>query len=120
MVNPNFTEINAAGQLEDPDSVFHYYQKLIRLRKEHEIVVYGTYDLLLPESKEIYMYTRTWNDEKLLVVCNFSGDTVNVELPEEFGDAEILISNYKDVSVQVEMTVRPYEAFVMRKYVVNL
>lgn len=120
MVNPNFTEINAAGQLEDPDSVFHYYQKLIRLRKEHEIVVYGTYDLLLPESKEIYMYTRTWNDEKLLVVCNFSGDTVNVELPEEFAGAEILISNYKDVSVQVEMTVRPYEAFVMRKYVVNL
>lgn len=115
MVNPNFTEINAAGQLEDPDSVFHYYQKLIRLRKEHEIVVYGTYDLLLPESKEIYMYTRTWNDEKLLVVCNFSGDTVNVELPEEFAGAEILISNYKDVSVQIEMTVRPYEAFVIRK-----
>lgn len=115
MVNPNFTEINAAGQLEDPDSVFHYYQKLIRLRKEHEIVVYGTYDLLLPESKEIYMYTRTWKDEKLLVVCNFSGDIVKVELPEEFAGAEILISNYKEVNVKGEMTVRPYEAFVIRK-----
>lgn len=115
MVNPNYREINAARQLEEPDSVFHYYQKLIRLRKEHEIVVYGTYDLLLPESKEIYMYTRTWKDEKLLVVCNFSGDTVKVELPEEFAGAEILISNYKDVSVQIEMTVRPYEAFVIRK-----
>ncbi|MCI6996644.1 MAG: alpha-glucosidase [Eubacterium sp.] len=120
MVNPNYREINAARQLENPDSVFHYYQKLIRLRKEHEIVVYGTYDLLLPESKEIYMYTRTWKDEKLLVVCNFSGDTVKVELPEEFGDAEVLISNYKDVNVQIEMEARPYEAFVMRKYVVNL
>lgn len=120
MVNPNYREINAARQLENPDSVFHYYQKLIRLRKEHEIVVYGTYDLLLPESKEIYMYTRTWKDEKLLVVCNFSGDTVKVELPEEFGDAEVLISNYKDVNVQIEMESRPYEAFVMRKYVVNL
>lgn len=120
MVNPNYREVNAARQMEDPDSVFHYYQKLIRLRKEHEIVVYGTYDLLLPESKEIYMYTRTWKDEKLLVVCNFSGDTVKVELPEEFGDAEVLISNYKDVNVQIEMEARPYEAFVMRKYVVNL
>lgn len=115
MVNPNYKEINAARQLEDPDSVFHYYQNLIRLRKEHEIVVYGTYELLLPESKEIYMYTRTWKDEKLLVICNFSGDTVHVELPEEFVGAEILISNYKDVSVHIEMTVRPYEAFVVRK-----
>ena len=115
MVNPNYKEINAARQLEDPDSVFHYYQNLIRLRKEHEIVVYGTYELLLPESKEIYMYTRTWKDEKLLVICNFSGDTVHVELPEEFVGAEILISNYKDVSVHIEMTVRPYEAFVIRK-----
>lgn len=115
MVNPNYKETNAARQLEDPDSVFHYYQNLIRLRKEHEIVVYGTYELLLPESKEIYMYTRTWKDEKLLVICNFSGDTVHVELPEEFVGAEILISNYKDVSVHIEMTVRPYEAFVIRK-----
>lgn len=115
MVNPNYRDINAACQMAEPDSVFHYYRKLISLRKEHEIVVYGTYDLLLPESKEIYMYTRTWENEKLLVVCNFSGDTVNVELPEEFAGAEILISNYKDVSVQVEMTVRPYEAFVIRK-----
>lgn len=115
MVNPNYREVNAARQMEDPDSVFHYYQKLIRLRKEHEIVVYGTYDLLLPESKEIYMYTRTWKDEKLLVVCNFSGDTVKVELPEEFGDAEVLISNYKEVNVKGEMMVRPYEAFVIRK-----
>ena len=115
MVNPNYKEINAARQLEDPDSVFHYYQNLIRLRKEHEIVVYGTYELLLPESKEIYMYTRTWKDEKLLVICNFSGDTVHVELPEEFVGAEILISNYKDVTVHIEMTVRPYEAFVIRK-----
>ena len=120
MVNPNYREINAASQMKNPDSVFHYYQKLIRLRKEREIVVYGTYELLLPESKEIYMYTRTWKDEKLLVVCNFSGDTVKVELSEEFGDAEVLISNYKDVNVQIEMEVRPYEAFVMRKYVVNI
>ena len=72
MVNPNYKEINAKAELADPNSVFYYYQKLIQLRKEKEIIVYGTYDLLLPESKELYAYTRTLGEEKLLVVCNFS------------------------------------------------
>ena len=82
MVNPNYKEINAKDQLEREDSVFHYYQKLIRLRKEHEIIVYGSYDLLLPDDRELYVYTRTLGTEKLLVVCNFYGNTRTMELPE--------------------------------------
>ena len=115
MVNPNYKEINAKDQLEREDSVFHYYQKLIRLRKEQEVIVYGTYDLLLPDSKEIYAYTRTLGEEKLLVVCNFYEPEVSFELPEEFAGGTCLISNYPGVSLKAEMTLRPYEAFVIKK-----
>lgn len=113
MVNPNYTEINAKKQLADPDSVFHYYQKLIRLRKEKELIVYGTYDLLMPESKEIYMYTRTLGGEKLITVCNFSDQEVQIDLPEEFVGGEYLIGNYEEQPIAEKMTVRPYEAFVI-------
>ena len=115
MVNPNYKEINAKDQLARPDSVFHYYQKLIRLRKEQEVIVYGTYDLLLPDSKEIYAYTRTLGEEKLLVVCNFYEPEVTFELPEEFAGGTCLISNYPEVSLKPEMKLRPYEAFVIKK-----
>lgn len=116
MVNPNYREINAEEQLERPDSVFHYYQKLIRLRKEHEIVVYGSYDLLLPEDRELYVYTRTLGTEKLLVICNFYGNTRNFALPEEVpaDRAEVLIGNYEQVRIQKTMEIRPYEALVLR------
>ena len=72
MVNPNYKEINAREQMVRADSVFNYYKKLIRLRKENEIIVYGSYDLLLPDDPELYVYTRTLEDEKLLVICNFT------------------------------------------------
>lgn len=115
MVNPNYTEINARDQLERDDSVFRYYQKLIRLRKEQEIIVYGTYDLLLPDSKEIYAYTRTLGEERLLVVCNFYEQETSFALPEEFSGGSCLISNYPEIALKADMTLRPYEAFVIKK-----
>ncbi len=115
MVNPNYTEINAERQLADPDSVFHYYQKLIRLRKERDLIVYGTYDLLMPDSKEIYMYTRTLGEEKLLTVCNFSDQEIQVEIPEEFLGGTYMISNYGEQKISGTMTLRAYEAFVIEK-----
>ena len=117
MVNPNYKEINAKDQLEREDSVFHYYQKLIRLRKEHEIIVYGSYDLLLPDDRELYVYTRTLGTEKLLVVCNFYGNTRTMELPEGWTQegTELLIGNYGDIFCEENtVTVRPYEAFVLK------
>lgn len=114
MVNPNYKEINAGEQMGRGTSVFHYFQKLIRLRKENEVIVYGTYDLLLPDSKEIYAYTRTLEEEKLLVACNFSDGEVPFDVPEEFRNGEILIGNYADAVVKEQMTLRPYEAVVVR------
>lgn len=115
MVNPNYKEINAKAELADPNSVFYYYQKLIQLRKEKEIIVYGTYDLLLPESEELYVYTRTLGEEKLLVVCNFSENEVELEIPEEFRKGSYLISNYETRPVENTMKIRAYESFVVEK-----
>lgn len=115
MVNPNYKEINAKAEFADPNSVFYYYQKLIQLRKEKEIIVYGTYDLLLPESEELYVYTRTLGEEKLLVVCNFSENEVELEIPEEFRKGSYLISNYETRPVENTMKIRAYESFVVEK-----
>ena len=95
-VNPNYPQINAAQALADPDSIFYFYQKLIELRKTHPVVVYGSYDLILPEHAQIYAFTRTYQDERLLVVLNFSLEPALFELPVDlaFQSASLLIANY--------------------------
>ena len=115
MVNPNYTKINAKDQVNREDSVFKYYQKLIKLRHESELIVYGTYDLILDDDKDIYAYIRTLGDEKLIVYCNFSENTREVELPKEFTNGKVLISNYSDAKVNHKITLRPYEAIVIQK-----
>ena len=115
MVNPNYTKINAKDQINREDSVFKYYQKLIKLRHESELIVYGTYDLILDDDKDIYAYIRTLGDKKLIVYCNFSENTREVELPEEFVNKKVLISNYSDAKANQKITLRPYEAIVIQK-----
>ena len=115
MVNPNYTKINARDQVNREDSVFKYYQKLIKLRHESELIVYGTYDLILDDDKDIYAYIRTLGDEKLIVYCNFSENTREVELPEEFVNKKVLSSNYSDAKANPKITLRPYEAIVIQK-----
>ena len=115
MVNPNYTKINAKDQVNREDSVFKYYQKLIKLRHESELIVYGTYDLILDDDKDIYAYIRTLGDEKLIVYCNFSENTRKVEIPEEFVNKKVLISNYSDAKANQKITLRPYEAIVIQK-----
>ena len=111
-VNKNYKTINAAAQVNDPDSVFAYYKKLIALRHTNEVMVNGVYDVLIPDHPQIYAYTRTLGDKQLLVLCNDS-DT-NAAIPAEIQEKihavkNILIQNYKDTD---ESTLRPYEAVV--------
>jgi oligo-1,6-glucosidase len=115
-VNPNYPEINVEQALADPNSVFYYYQKLIQLRKSVPAIVYGAYDLILPDHEQIYAFTRTLQGQRLLVILNFSAETPLFELPEEFpvSGAELLIGNYpvdpaEDIS---NFQLKPYEARV--------
>ena len=112
MVNPNYKEINAKEQREREDSVFHYYQKLIRLRKENLVLVYGSYDLLLPESREIFAYTRTLGEEKIFVLCNYSAEAQQVERPEEFRNSETMIANCEIQTQENTVILPPYGAVV--------
>ncbi|MCI5493231.1 MAG: alpha-glucosidase [Lachnospiraceae bacterium] len=113
-VNPNYVTVNAADQVKDPDSVFSYYKKLIRLRHENPVIVYGDYELLEPDSEEVFIYTRTLDGEHLMVICNFTDHEVTVseavmdQIPDQ---SEVLIANYADDEGKV---LRPYEAKVYR------
>ncbi len=115
LVNANYCEINAAEQIKREDSVFHYYRKLIRLRKEIPVIVYGSYDLLMPDSKEIFAYTRSLDNEKLLVICNFSAQEQAVLYPDDFVGAEVLISNFQSTESGKERLIPPYGAIVYLK-----
>lgn len=113
-VNSNYPEVNAKAQVNDPDSVFSYYKKLIRLRHENEIIVYGDYELLEAESEETFIYKRNYENEHLMVLCNFTDHEVSVTdaVMEQIPDgAEKLITNYAD---DMGQTLRPYEAKVYR------
>jgi oligo-1,6-glucosidase len=117
-VNPNYATINVARALADPDSIFYYYQKLIQLRKTHPAIVYGAYELLLEDDAQIYAFTRTLPDERLLAILNFSKETPAYVLPPELpaAGAELLIGNYavepgEDAG---RIMLRPYEARVYR------
>jgi len=110
-VNPNYKKINVEDQLKREDSVFNYYKKLIRLRKENEIIVYGNYELLLPEDENIFAYVRTLDNQKLLVVCNFSKSEQKFDF-QGYENAKVLISNYNRDDRE-DGILKPYEATVL-------
>ena len=114
-VHPNYKEINAAQQLADPNSIFYYYQKLIRLRKEKDIIVYGGFEPLYRDNEQIFAYIRRLEQEKLLTVCNFSDKNAEMDIPEEFKGAECLITNLDRTVFESKIVLKPYEAFVLYK-----
>ncbi|ANU18760.1 glucohydrolase [Planococcus plakortidis] len=104
-VNPNYPEINA-GNREETDSVFRYYQKLIALRKEVEVITEGDFKLLFREDEEVFAYTRQTADEQLTVYCNFSATPRELPVPKGC----VLIGNYPPQENQGAVQLRPYEA----------
>lgn len=105
-VNPNYTQINVQAALADPNSVFYHYQALITLRKQYPVFRDGAFILLEPESEQLFVYVRETEDEQLLVVCNFTGETVPYQRPSAFSRARLLLSNYETVTEEL----RSYEA----------
>ena len=112
-VNPNAKEINVKNNLENPDSIFYTYKKLIALRKQHALIVWGDYELLTETADEVFAYKRSYNGKTWLVAANISEEAHPLELPE--AGKELIISNYSLTDVpQGTVTLRPYEAFVIR------
>ena len=112
-VNPNYREINAEAARKDPASIFHYYRKLIRLRKEDPIFAEGDFKLLLEEDENIFAYVRSLADREVLVVANFTEREIICTLPEEWKGGEVLIHNYKDGGKSEVL--RPYESMMIER-----
>ncbi|GAB6173547.1 oligo-1,6-glucosidase [Paradesulfitobacterium aromaticivorans] len=123
-VNPNYREINVKQARQDQNSILHYYRKLIELRRQYPLLVYGDYHLLVPEHTQIYSYLRHWNEETLLVILNFFQESASFTLPEKviFKTGRLLIANYPDTKAEIvardlkKISLRPYEA---RVYLLN-
>jgi oligo-1,6-glucosidase len=116
-VNPNYPEINAAAQHDDPDSVYHYYRKLIDLRHAEPAVVEGDFTMLLPEDERLYAFTRRLGPTELLVLGNFSGDTVRAEIPDAaaWSSAELVLTNL--ATAPADLTLGPWQAAIYRRTV---
>jgi glycosidase len=109
-INPNYKMINAKNQVNDDDSIFSHYKKLIRLRRENDVIVYGDFELLFPNDENIFAYTRTLGQHKLVVICNFYGKNTPYKLPYELnGKKAWELSNYNDCR---ENLLRPYEGIM--------
>jgi oligo-1,6-glucosidase/alpha-glucosidase len=116
-VNPNYREINAADQQADVDSVYSYYQRLIQLRADRDVLVYGDYTDLLPDHETVFAFTRSLSadsgTERILVVLHFDDATETLDLPVEYADATLLEGNYDcDDTDPGTVTLAPYEARV--------
>jgi oligo-1,6-glucosidase len=110
-VNPNYLTINAATEMEDPDSVFHHFRKLIKLRHDHPVIVHGRFDLLLPDHEQIWALTRTLDDQVLLMIANCSSEPVLVpsDTMPDLTDAQLLLATHED-SMSYELA--PWESRV--------
>lgn len=113
-LNPNYTVINAENALEDKNSVFYYYQKLISLRKEYQVFLDGSFTLLLPEDEKIFAYVRKNEDSELLVCVNFTDEELSLPEACKWHDGELLIHNYDG---ELGSELRPYEAFMVYREV---
>lgn len=114
-VNENYKYINAKQCLEDENSIFHHYKKLIEIRKNSDNIIYGNYKLLCSEDKNIFAYTRELDGERILVVCNFYEENAEFTFDEEFESIEILLSNYVDSNRNIDgLSLRPYEAIMYK------
>ena len=112
-VNPNYGTLNVAAQEGDPNSCLNYFRKMVKLRRENPVLVYGAYELLFPEHPQVYAYTRTLGEEKMLVLLNFSAEAAELELPADLTTGEILIDNYETVSAEgAKVSLQPYQAVI--------
>lgn len=112
-MNDAYKDINVKKDLSSDKSVYKFYQKLLKLKKENEVAIYGETKEYDHDNKKVIAYSRTYNDKKLFVVGNFSNSNITYQMPDEFKNGKVLLNNYDNN--EISSTLRPYEAFVIEK-----
>ena len=107
----SYSHINVENEIKGP--IFTFYQELIRLRKEMPIISEGSYKPTFEDSKQVYAFERQYEDEKLLVLNNFYSTEVEIDLPVDYQNGQILLSNYKDVEVSEKILLKPYQTLAI-------
>lgn len=111
-VNPNYKTINVANQQQDPNSILNFYKSLIVLKKSDDIYTYGTFDLVDKHNEQVFAYTRTLNNKKVLIVGNLTNQTATFNYDGPVNENDILLHNYKDEAIDIN-AIKPFEAFVV-------
>ncbi|WLR48851.1 alpha-glucosidase [Halobacillus litoralis] len=117
-INPNYKAINVADQQDDPHSILNHYKEMIQLKKQHDLFTYGTYELILPDDKQIYAYTRTLDGKTALVIANLTKNTAAFKSSYTLNSKDLILSNLivdKHVD-ETSFTLKPFEA---RVYLLN-
>ncbi len=113
-INENYTQINVAAQDADPNSVLNHFRKMTRVRSDNPVLVYGKYELIQREHPDIYAFSRTLDDEQLLILLNFSDQSSSIRMPQLGSDPEVVINNYADLEQQGEViNLKPYQAVII-------
>lgn len=115
-VTKNHSYINAKAELEDPDSIFQHYKKLVQLRKDYDIIAYGDIEPLDQKNPSVFAYRRTYQGEEMYVINNFYGKEVTWKADKDLTEFCVLLSNYQDTMIHGnQVTLRPYESIVLHK-----
>jgi oligo-1,6-glucosidase len=114
-VNPDYKEINVALQDSDPNSVLNYFRKIVKLRKQNPVLIYGKYELLDEGNKQVYAFTRTLGSRKVLVLLNFTKERTTFNLPPVIGKlGVVMINNLLAATLQQsEVKLLPYQALII-------
>ncbi|MEG0276797.1 MAG: alpha-glucosidase [Coprobacillus sp.] len=112
-VNPNYVDINAKAQINDTDSIFSHYQKLISLRHNNPLIAYGNFELLEAENPDLFIYRRYMDNQDILVIGNFSSKTLSYQLPYQKATYQVLMSHKEVVIEESNITVLPYHSYII-------
>lgn len=115
-VNPNYIDINVEQQRQDSNSIYHYYRKLIQLRHDNEMIVYGDYELLEEKHPQLFVYRRYQDSQELLIISNFTNQCITYTLPLQYQDRnkEVLITNQEDIVINHTIALKPYGTLVLK------
>jgi len=125
-VNPNYETLNASAQEKDLNSPLNYFRKIVALRKNNPVLIYGKYTLLDKNNPNVYAYTRELDGQKMLILLNFTASNANAMLNLTMVNSKLLVTNYKEIPVKNikaipaknikknQVTLRPYEAIIYK------